>query len=223
MSVNEDMEIKVFLVDDHPVVLEGLHSGLGEYPGINIVGTARSPAEARGAITNGGFDLLLMDLNLPDVEDGLALIRFAIGTCPQSKVVVLTYSDSPDHVFEANQAGAHAYLVKDVDLDDIADALSVVMSGGRPSLKPELEAALWRKLREVPAAEIPYGLSQREWQILRLMTAGVTNEDIAEKIFLSHRVVRRCNTVIFQKLGIHNRGEAITLALREKLFFPPEQ
>lgn len=218
MSVNEEEDIRVFLVDDHPVVLEGLTSGLSEYTGIDIVGSALSTHEARRAIETGGFDLLVMDLNLPDVEDGLELLRFAASACPECKIVILTYSDRPEHIFETNQAGAHAYLVKDLDLDDIAHALRIVMTGGRPALKPELEAALWWKLREVPPAEIPYGLSHREWQILRLMTVGATNEEIAQKIFVSARVVRRCNTLIYQKLGVRNRGEAIALATRERLF-----
>lgn len=92
------------------------------------------------------------------------------------------------------------------------------MAGGRPPLRPDLEAALWRKLHELPPTEIPYGLSQREWQVLRLMTAGGTNEKIAHEISISPRVVRRSNTIIYRKLGVRNRGEAIALAARENLF-----
>lgn len=211
-------EIKIYVVDDHPVVLEGLTSGLRQYPGISIVGSANDVADARDGIETGGFDLLVMDLNLPTVEDGLGLLRFVTEKCPKCKVLVLTYSSRPEDVFEANQAGAHAYLVKDCDLDEIAAAFCTVMAGGRPPLKPELEAALWERLREVPPHDMPYDLSEREWNILRSLTEGATNEEIAEKLFISPRVVRRANTAIYRKLNVRNRSEAIGLAMRETFF-----
>ena len=210
--------IRIIIVDDHPVVLEGLSTGLGQFPNVHVVGTAASQEEGKEVIAAGGFDLLVTDLYLSATRDGLELMRHARGLFPELKVIVLSYSHQPDDVFDANQAGADAYLVKDSDLEEIAEALETVMDGGRPSLKPELEAALWKKLRDVPPAELPHKLTEREWEILRLMTLGDTNEEIAQKLYLSPRVVRRSNTAIYQKLSVRNRSEAIARAAHEKWF-----
>ncbi len=210
--------IKIFIVDDHPVVLEGLTSGLDNFPEIEVTGTASDLEEARRSIRDGGFDILVTDLNLPDPADGLELIRFAASVDTDCKIVVLTYSDRPNDIFEANKAGASAYLIKDCNIEDIAGAFATVHAGGRPPLSPDLEAALWQKLRESPPDELPYGLSEREWKILRLMAGGATNEEIAGKLFISPRVVRRCNTSLYRKLDVRNRSEAIAKAASQGLF-----
>lgn len=211
-------EIKIILVDDHPVVLEGLTSGLCQFPNIRVVGTAVDAGSARLRIMEGGFDLLVTDLNLPEAGDGLELIRFASERFPECKIVVLTYSTRPDDIFQANRAGAHAYLIKDCDLQEIAEAFAIVRDGGRPPLSPELEAALWQKLKDGGPDARPLGLSEREWEVLRLLVAGATNEEIALRLFLSPRVVRRSNTSIYGKLKVRNRSEAVALAVREGLF-----
>jgi len=213
-----DKPIKIILIDDHPVVLEGLTSGLNQYPELKIVGTAVNVADARELIAEGGFDLMVTDLNMPEVDDGLGLIDFCASLDSGCKVVVLTYSNRPDDIFRANQAGASAYLIKDSDLDEIAEAFGIVHAGGRPPLKPELEAALWQKLQDAPSEKLPYDLTEREWDVLKLMTAGDTNEEMASKLFISPRVVRRCNTSIYNKLGVRNRSEAVAHAMREGWF-----
>ena len=212
--------IKVALIDDHPVVLEGLSSGLSHFPDIDVVGTATGSDEARSLIGAGGFDILVTDLNLPEPGDGLELIEYAAALDGDFKIMVLTYSDRPDDVFHANQAGACAYLIKDADLEEIADALSVVHKGGRPPLSPELESALWQKLKDSRPVNLPYGLSEREWSVLKLMAKGATNEEIAAQLFVSPRVVRRANTSLYRKLDARNRSEAIAKAVSEELFGP---
>ena len=211
-------KIKIIIIDDHPVVLEGLTSGLGQYSHLDVVGTAVNVEDAKKLILEGGFDLMVTDLNMPEVDDGLSLISFCSQHHDDCKVVVLTYSNRPEDIFRANQAGAAAYLIKDSDLDEIAEAFTIVKSGGRPALKPELEAALWQKLKDRAPDELPNGLNEREWKILKLLTAGDTNEEIAGKLFLSPRVVRRSNTSIYRKLGVRNRAEAIARSVRENWF-----
>jgi len=169
-------------------------------------------------ISAGGFDLMVTDLMMPEVEDGLDLIKFCTSHLTDCKVVVLSYSNRPEDIFRANQAGANAYLIKDSDLDEIAEAFDIVWGGGRPPLKPELEAALWHKLQENSPDEFPQGLTEREWRILRFMTQGDTNEEIAHKLFVSPRVVRRSNTSIYTKMGVRNRSEAVSHAMREHWF-----
>ncbi|RJQ47705.1 MAG: DNA-binding response regulator [Gaiellales bacterium] len=217
MNETGKLAVSLLLVDDHPVVLEGLSSGLAQFPELNISGTAASLAEAKLLIEQGGFDLLVTDLNMPEVSDGIELIRYAGIQQPGAKIVVLTYSDSVDNIYQVNQAGAHAYIIKDCDLEEIATSLLLVHRGGRPPLKPELEASLWRKFRETSPDEPPYGLNEREWRILELMAGGATNEEIAGTLFISDRVVRRSNTSIYHKLGVRNRSEAIARAIKENL------
>ena len=212
--------IKVALIDDHPVVLEGLSSGLSHFPDIDVVGTATGSDDARSLIQAGGFDILVTDLNLPEIRDGLELIEYSASLDGDFKIVVLTYSDRPDDVFNANQAGACAYLIKDANLEEIADALSIVYKGGRPALSPELESALWQRLKNSRPAHMPYDLSEREWNVLKLMAKGATNEEIAAQLFVSPRVVRRANTSLYRKLGVRNRSEAIAKAVSEELFGP---
>ncbi|MCL4474033.1 MAG: response regulator transcription factor [Actinobacteria bacterium] len=213
-----DQPIKIIVIDDHPVVLEGLTSGLSQYPHVDIVGTAVNVEDARTLIMGGSFDLMVTDLNMPEVEDGLGLISFCNEHVSACKVIVLTYSNRPEDIFRANQAGAAAYLIKDSDLDEIAEAFNIVNDGGRPPLKPELEAALWQKLKDRAPDELPHALTEREWSVLNLMTVGNTNEEIAQKLFISPRVVRRSNTSIYRKLGVRNRAEAIAQAVRENWF-----
>lgn len=212
-------KIRVLFVDDHPVVLEGLSSGLNQYPHIEIVGTARSVEEGMPLIDRGGFDLLAVDLFLTNGNrDGLDLLRYARGKEAGCRVIVLSFSRLTDDIFAANQAGADAYLVKDSDLDEIAEAIRTVHEGGRPPLSPDLEAALWTRLQKGKPASLPRGLSEREWEVLRLMVAGSTNEEIAERLFISPRVVRRANTSVYDKLGVRNRAEAVAMAMRENWF-----
>ncbi len=217
-NTRDDSAIGLLIVDDHPVVLEGLEAGLGQFEDIEIRATAAGSEEARRLIDAGDFDLILTDLNLPEINDGLELVRYAAGKQPGCKIVVLTYSDNPENVFRANEAGAHAYLVKDSDVGEIASALRTVMAGGRPPLKPKLEAALWRRLRAVTRHDLPYGLTEREWEILRLITNGATNDEIAAKLYISSRAVRRTNTSIFDKLSVRNRAEAAAKAVSEGFF-----
>lgn len=213
-----DQPIKIIVIDDHPVVLEGLTSGLSQYLHVDIVGTAVNVEEARALILSASFDLMVTDLNMPEVEDGLGLISFCNEHTSDCKVIVLTYSNRPEDIFRANQAGAAAYLIKDSDLDEIAEAFKIVNDGGRPPLKPELEAALWQKLKDRTPDDLPHDLTEREWSVLKLMTVGNTNEEIAQRLFISPRVVRRSNTSIYRKLGVRNRAEAIAHAVRENWF-----
>ena len=210
--------ISIIIVDDHPVVLEGLSAGLAQYPHIHVVDTAPGLEQGKRLVDGGGFDLLVTDLYLSEVRSGLELMRYARKRMPGCKVMVLSYSHLADDVFDANQAGADAYLVKDSDLDEIAEAISVIQKGGRPPLKPELEANLWKRLQETAPDKLPLGLSEREWEVLRLMSGGATNEEIAGKLFVSARVVRRANTAIYRKLSVRNRAEAIACAIHEAWF-----
>jgi len=217
LGMTGEENIRVILVDDHPVVLDGLALGLSKKPGLEIVGTATDFESGKSLVDASEFDLLVTDLYLSEERDGLELLKRARNAHPKSRFIVLTFSTLPADVLDANAAGADAYLIKDSELDEIAQALRMVASGGRPALPPGLEAVLWEKARG-DAQSIGDGkLSQREIEVLRHMANGLKNQEIAATMFLSDRVIRRSNTAIFSKLGVRNRAEAVAKALRGKI------
>lgn len=216
--MSEGTEVSVIVVDDHPVVLEGLRRGLGQQPGLDIVAACNDPAAVLRNVARHRPQVVLTDLKMPDREQGLQLIRNVMDGHPNTRCVVLTYSEDPDDLFEANQAGAAAYVLKDSSLEEIAKAVKVVAAGGRPPLKPELEAMLWSRLRETAAQGRPYNLTDREWNVLRLISQGYTNQEICQQLYLSGRTVRRAATEIFRKLNVRNRAEAASFATQKGWF-----
>ncbi len=217
MLMGSEDEIKVILVDDHPVVLEGLALGLSKKAGLVISGKALDFDTGRQLVEREEFDLLVTDLYIDDECTGLDLLRIARELKPQSKAVVLTYSTNPEDVFAANEAGAHAYLIKDSELGDIAKAFRLVMDGGRPPLPPSLEAALWERARKDGKQVDNGALNERELEVLRHMANGLLNKEIAAAMFISNRAVRRINTSIFRKLRVRNRSQAVAKVLRDKI------
>lgn len=211
-------KIRIILADGQPVVIEGLTSMFARHPRIAVVATTASPAEASAAMRKEAFDILLTDLHLVDRMDGLELIRDAAKNCSKSRFVVLSASEKPADIMEANQAGAHAYLLKCTPLEEIGAALETVHQGGRPPLSAELEASIWQKLKGNPGEELPCALSYREWAVLRMIVRGATNDEIAGKLNISCRMVRRANTAIYGKLGVRNRAEAVARAVQEGWF-----
>lgn len=211
-------KIKIILADGQPVVIEGLTSMFANNSHLAVVATAASPAEAREAMKKEEFDILVTDLNLVDRMDGLGLVRDAAANHPDSRFVVLSASERPEDIIEANQAGAHAYLLKCTPLKEIAAALETVHNGGRPPLKAELEASIWQKLKGNPEADLPCALNYREWAVLRMIVRGSTNDEIAGNLNISSRMVRRANTAIYSKLGVRNRAEAVARTMHEGWF-----
>lgn len=211
-------KIRVILADGQPVVIQGLTCMLRQHPLISVVGAAGTLKDAQRVMKECDFDILVTGLNLSGHRDGLQLVRFAISKYLDSRVVVLAASERPGDIVDANQAGAHAYLLKCTGLDEIAAALETVHQGGRPPLSAELEASLWQKLKKVPPMDAPYGLTEREWEVLRMMVQGATNNEIAANLHISARMVRRANTSIYGKLGVCNRTEAVAKAVKEGWF-----
>ncbi len=216
--MSSEAQVTVVVVDDHPVVLEGLRKGLGQQPGIEILAACSETGQVLRTVARHKPNVVLTDLKMPDREQGLQLIRNIMDGHPNTRCVVLTYSEDPDDLFEANQAGAAAYVLKDSGLEEIAKSVRVVAAGGRPPLKPELEAMLWSRLRETATQGRPYNLTDREWNVLRLISQGFTNQEICQQLYLSGRTVRRAATEIFRKLDVRNRAEAASFATQKGWF-----
>jgi DNA-binding NarL/FixJ family response regulator len=200
--------IKVFVVEDHPVVRLGLKTMLESEPGIAVVGMAASGSEAIKTVPSAAPDIVLMDLRMPDM-DGLQTISALRAQNSQQKIIVLTNYHSDEDVFAALQGGAMAYLLKSASLSEVLSAIRGVQAGDR--LIPEsIAAQLARRVSRIQ-------LSPREQEVLGFVAHGLTNREIAELMHLSHRTVRNHVVSCLDKLEVKDRTEAAAVAVQRGL------
>lgn len=204
--------ITVLLADDHPVFLDGLAVLLSSVPGIAVVGTAGTGTEAVRRALELQPDVVVMDLQMPEM-DGIEATRRVVGDSPSTGVLVLTMSEDDTTVFAAVRAGARGYLLKGAGQAEVVRAVTTVASGG-----VVFGASLARRIAEFfapgpqrPTTAFPQ-LTAREREILDLLAAGRTNAQIASALFLSPKTVRNNVSNVFAKLQVADRAEAIIRA-----------
>ena len=208
-----DDPIRVMIVDDHAVVRSGLSAFLLVYDDLEFVGEAGGGAEAVSKCRTVNPDVVLMDLVMPDV-DGAEATRLIKAECPHVQVVALTSYKEEELVEGALRAGAISYLLKNVSADELAGAIRAAHKG-RPTLAPEAAQVLIRAATHVD--EPDKGLTARELEILRLMVDGLSNPDIAKKLFVSRSTVKFHVSNVLMKLGASSRTEAVSMAIHERL------
>lgn len=204
--------IRILLADDHQVVREGLRRMLELEPDIKIVGEASNGKEALEQAEKLSPDIILMDIKMPGM-DGIEITRKIKEKCPDSNVLMLTLYD--EYLHQAIEAGAKGYLIKDINREELLKAIHSVREGRSPlhlSLTPDKLARL-----TTPEAQQKNNLSERELTILRLIADGVITEGIAQQLFLSEASVKRSVHIIFDKLDVRNRSEAVAEAYRRGL------
>lgn len=202
--------ITVFLVDDHTVLRQGLHVILDEVEDMEVVGEAGTGAEALARIPEVDPDVVLLDINLPDMS-GVEVTRALKARGVRGHVVILTVSDRRQDLVDAIRAGARGYLLKYASADEVIHAIRQVMLGGAV-LPPDLTL---QALTETPGPSSPLdALTEREVEVLRLIAQGLGNKEIAARLLLSENTVKTHVRNILSKLNARSRAEAAAYAVK---------
>jgi DNA-binding NarL/FixJ family response regulator len=207
--------IRVLICDDQYVVCEGLQAILGTDPDLEVVGTAGDGAEALELIPESSPDIVLMDLKMPGVN-GIQATRQIREDHPHVKVLVLTTYDADEWVFDAIRSGAVGYLLKDTPREALIAAIKDTHEG-KSHVDPAIAGKLLTQIaRNTPRPDtsITDSLSNREEEVLRLLARGLSNTDIAARLYLSEGTVRNYVSSIFAKLEVSDRTQAAVLAIR---------
>jgi len=209
-----DTPIRIVVADDHPVVRGGLVAMLRTIPGLDVVGEASDGDAAVHAVLEYRPDVILMDVRMPG-RGGIEATRQIRELVPDCRVLMVTMYDDDATVFTAMQAGAQGYLLKDAEQEDIVRAVHGVVAG-EAIFGPGVAARVLAYFSDPPravAAESPFPeLTDREREVLDLLAQGRRNADIAAHLYLSPKTVSNHLTVIFTKLQVAGRGEAIVRA-----------
>jgi DNA-binding NarL/FixJ family response regulator len=209
--------IRVLLVDDHEVIRVGLRTVLGQTQGIAVVGEAGTMAEAVQQAQRLKPDVILMDVRLPD-GSGIDACREILGALPGTRVIFLTSYADDDSVLAAVLAGAHGYVLKEIDSPALLEAIRSVAKGQSILDSSVTERALrWlRGLHDLPATSGTDQLSSQEERVVALVAEGKTNKEIAAALGLSDKTVKNYLANVFQKLRITRRAQAAAFFVKRQ-------
>ncbi len=200
--------IRLLLADDHPSLRAGLAAILNADPRLLVVAQAGSGAETLQRVAEQKPDVILLDMRMPE-GDGLSTLRKLIAKDPATKALILTTYDSEEDIFNALDAGARGYLLKDTTQEELIRAVIQVHAGER-HLPPAIAARLANRM-------VRPTLGPREFDALRLISKGRSNKEIAVAMFISEETVKTHVKSLFTKLDVHDRAEAVTVAVQRGL------
>ncbi len=209
--------IRIAVIDDQTLVRQGIVSLLKLATDLTVVAEAANGADIAALVQQYQVDVVLMDIQMPQVSgiDALHLLKQAQSTVP---VIILTTFDDNNRVLQAMQAGARGYLLKDVALELLVDAIHTVHRGGsllQPAITDKILASFLQRKSDEPTAEDLHveALSAKELEILRLLAAGFSNREIATAVFKSEGTVKNQVSAILSKLGVRDRTKAVLKAI----------
>lgn len=203
--------IRILIVDDHPIVRDGLRGTFAAEADIEVAGEAADGREAIDRALHDRVDVVLMDLRMPGM-DGVRAIEALAEQAPDIRVLVLTTFDSEADVLPAIRAGAAGYLLKDASADELVRGVRAAHRG-ESVLAPKVAGQLMGRVRR-PAASV---LSEREREVIRLVAEGTSNRDVAARLFISEASVKTHLQHIYDKLGVRERAGAVSEAHRRGL------
>lgn len=214
-------KIRVLIAEDHPIMRQGLSVVLDAHEGFTLVGEAEDGEQAVRLAQELKPDVILMDIQMP-VMDGITATQEITRLQPDIRILVLTSYPADDKVFQAIQAGAMGYFLKETRSDQLIDAIRMVHQG-TAILQPEIARKLMAEIRQPPAAtNTKDALTQREMEILRYLARGYSNQEIAETLIISTRTVATHVGNILGKLHLANRTQAALYAIDQGFSATPE-
>jgi DNA-binding NarL/FixJ family response regulator len=199
------MSIRIFMIDDHPIVRFGLSALLGMQEGIEVVGTAGDGRSALEQLQKTPTDIVLVDLHMAELS-GVETLRRLATDAPQVRSIVLSSFEFDEEIYAAVKAGAQGYVHKESSADEILKAIKTVYAG-----KQTFPRRIAEKLSQ---RTMSVGLSEREREVLELVARGLTNKEVATTLGLSQFTVRNHLNHITEKLDVSDRTEAIVVALQ---------
>jgi DNA-binding NarL/FixJ family response regulator len=212
------MSIRVLVADDQAMVRSGFRMLLGREPDIEVVAEAGNGAEAIHQASRFSPSVVLMDIRMPDV-DGLQATREIVAADPTARILILTTFDLDEYVYEALNAGASGFVLKDDPPEQLIAAVRTVAAGDA-LLSPSVTRRVINQFTRVPRPSPPEALAElteREREIFVLIADGLSNAEIGERLFISDTTVKTHITHLFQKLGLRDRVQAVVLAYRTGL------
>jgi DNA-binding NarL/FixJ family response regulator len=207
--------IRIVLVDDHPILRQGMRQLLETYGGLEIVGEAGDGEEAIVQALAHKPDIILMDINLPKVS-GYESSRAILTAWPTASILILSNQDDPRVMKKCLDLPVKGFLLKDIQIDDLVDAIRKVHAGQPLTLAPELAARLEKAEKHQSQHEADV-LTEREREVLRALSKGYSNQKLAELLVVSPKTVQNHLYSIYHKIGVGSRSEAILWAIEANL------
>lgn len=210
--------IRVVIADDHTIVREGLKELLSNAGEIDVIAEAVDGHDVIERVRGLQFDVLVLDMSMPG-KSGMELIKQVKAEAPKLRIVVLTMHQENQYAVRAIRAGASGYLTKDAASDQLVNAIRKVAAGGA-FISAEVAEMLARQAQGATQATPHESLSDREFQVLRMLVSGIPLTDIGEELHLSVKTISAHKARILQKLGLSNQSELVRYAIAHKLAEP---
>ena len=207
--------INVLFVDDHEMVRIGVSAYLSAQPDIEVVGEASNGAEGVAKALDLRPDIILMDLVMPEM-DGIQATKEIISRWPEAKIIIVTSFLDDEKVYPALEAGAVSYMLKTSKASEIANAIRATYKG-QSVLEPEVTGKMMQRMRAPKKMELHEELTNREMEILLLMTEGKSNQEIADELFISLKTVKVHVSNILSKLNVQDRTQAVIYAFKHSI------
>jgi two-component system NarL family response regulator len=221
VTAGQTGSIRVVIVDDHALFRRGLDRVLDDEPDIQVVGEAADGVEAISRVRELTPDIVIMDVRMPRAS-GIEAARTIRAVAPETKVIMLTVSDLEEDLYEAVKAGVNGYLLKEVAIPEVADAVRAV-AAGHSLVSPSMASKLFTEFNVLAQQaddrqrSLSPRLTERELEVLKLVARGLSNRDIAGELYISENTVKNHVRNVLEKLQLHSRMEAVVYAMREKL------